>query len=123
EGLEQVFARHDRLARATRSAMQAIGLELFAKESPSNALTAVKVPEGIDGTAIPKMLREDYGITIAGGQSQFKGKIFRIAHLGYAFDWDIVTAVAATEMVLKRLGYDVELGAGVRAAQHILLEG
>ncbi len=123
EGLERVFARHDRLARATRSAMQAIGLELFAKESPSNALTAVKVPEGIDGTAIPKMLREDYGITIAGGQSQLKGKIFRIAHLGYAFDWDIVTAVAATEMVLKRLGYDVELGAGVRAAQHILLEG
>ncbi|MFQ6672611.1 MAG: pyridoxal-phosphate-dependent aminotransferase family protein, partial [Candidatus Tectimicrobiota bacterium] len=83
EGLEAVFARHDRLARATRAAMQALGLELFAKESPSNAVTAIKVPEGIDGTAIPKMLREDYGITIAGGQSQLKGKIFRIAHLGY----------------------------------------
>jgi aspartate aminotransferase-like enzyme len=123
EGLEQVFARHDRLARATRSAMQAIGLELFAKDSPSNAVTAVKVPEGIDGTAIPRMLREDYGITIAGGQSQLKGKIFRIAHLGYAFEWDVMVAVAATEMVLRRLGYDVELGAGVRAAQQTLLEG
>jgi aspartate aminotransferase-like enzyme len=122
EGLENVFARHDKLARATRSAMQAIGLELFAKESPSNALTAVKVPEGIDGAAIPKILREEYGITIAGGQSQLKGKIFRIAHLGYASEWDVVVAVAAVEMVLKRLGYDVELGAGVRAAQQILLE-
>ncbi|MCH7646018.1 MAG: alanine--glyoxylate aminotransferase family protein [Nitrospinae bacterium] len=123
EGLEQVFARHDRLARATRSAMQAIGLELFAKDSPSNAVTAVKVPEGIDGTAIPRMLRDDYGITIAGGQSQLKGKIFRIAHLGYAFEWDVMVAVAATEMVLRRLGYDVELGTGVRAAQQTLLEG
>ena len=123
EGLEQVFARHDRLARATRSAMQAIGLELFAKDSPSNAVTAVKVPEGIDGTAIPRMLREDYGITIAGGQSQLKGKIFRIAHLGYTFEWDVMVAVAATEMVLRRLGYDVELGTGVRAAQQTLLEG
>ncbi len=123
EGLEQVFSRHDLLARATRSAMQAIGLELFAKDSPSNAVTAVKVPEGIDGTAIPRMLREDYGITIAGGQSQLKGKIFRIAHLGYAFEWDVMVAVAATEMVLRRLGYDVELGAGVRAAQQTLLEG
>ena len=123
EGLEQVFARHDLLARATRSAMQAIGLELFAKDSPSNAVTAVKVPEGIDGTAIPRMLREDYGITIAGGQSQVKGKIFRIAHLGYIFEWDVMVAVAATEMVLRRLGYDVELGAGVRAAQQTLLEG
>ncbi len=123
EGLEQVFARHDLLARATRSAMQAIGLELFAKNSPSNAVTAVKVPEGIDGTAIPRMLREDYGITIAGGQSQLKGKIFRIAPLGYTFEWDGMVAVSATEMVLRRLGYDVELGAGVRSAQQTLLEG
>lgn len=122
EGLENVFARHEKLARATRAAMQAIGLELFAKESPTNALTAVKVPDGIDGAAIPKILREEYGVTIAGGQSQLKGKIFRIAHLGFAYEWDVVVAVAAVEMVLKRLGYDVELGAGVRAAQQILLE-
>lgn len=122
EGLEGVFARHDRLARATRAAMQGIGLELFAKVSPSNALTAVKVPEGIDGAKIPKILREEYGITIAGGQSQLKGKIFRIAHLGYAYDWDVVVAVSAVEKVLKRLGYDVDLGAGVRAAQQVMLE-
>ena len=122
EKLEGVFARHDRLARATRAAMQGIGLELFAKVSPSNALTAVKVPEGIDGGKIPKILREEYGITIAGGQSQLKGKIFRIAHLGYAYDWDVVVAVSAVEKVLKRLGYDVDLGAGVRAAQQVMLE-
>lgn len=123
EGLENVFARHDRLARATRAAMQAIGLELFAKESPSNALTAVKVPEGIDGAAIPRILREEYGITIAGGQSQLKGKIFRIAHMGFAVDWDVIVAVAGVERVLHRLGYEVDFGAGVGAAQQILLEG
>jgi aspartate aminotransferase-like enzyme len=102
--------------------MQAIGLELFAKESPTNALTAVKVPEGIDGAAIPKIMREEYGITIAGGQSQLKGKIFRIAHLGYAYEWDVVVAISAVEKVLKRLGYDVDLGAGVRAAQQVMSE-
>ncbi|MFQ6672208.1 MAG: alanine--glyoxylate aminotransferase family protein, partial [Candidatus Tectimicrobiota bacterium] len=66
---------------------------------------------------------EDYGITIAGGQSQLKGKIFRIAHLGYVSEWDVVVAMSATEMVLQQLGYDVELGAGVRAAQQTILEG
>lgn len=116
EGLEKVLAHHARLARITRTAMEALGLELYAKDSPSDALTAVKVPPGIDGAAIPKMMREQYGITIAGGQDRAKGKIFRIAHLGYVDIFDIISGIAALEMVLKKLGYQFTFGKGVGAA-------
>lgn len=122
EGLENVFKRHDRLARATRAAAAAIGLSLFPKESPSNALTAIEAPAGVDGQAIYKDLRVKYGITGAGGQDKLKGKIFRIAHLGYADTFDVITAVAGLEMVLKGLGHPVTLGKGVAAAQEILMK-
>ncbi|HUU49383.1 MAG TPA: alanine--glyoxylate aminotransferase family protein [Nitrospinota bacterium] len=121
EGLKKVFERHERLARATRAAMEAIGLELFAKDNPSNSVTAVKVPDGIDGSSITKILSKDYGITIVGGQSQAKGKIFRISHMGYVDAFDILTVISAVEMVLKRLGYDVSLGKGVGAAQKFFI--
>jgi aspartate aminotransferase-like enzyme len=121
EGLEGIFARHHRLARATRAAMTADGLELFAKDSPSDALTAVKSPAGVDGEAVYKALRDRYGITTAGGQDHLKGKIFRISHMGYADTFDVVTAVAAVEMVLKGMGHPVTLGKGVGVAQDILL--
>jgi len=122
EGLETMFARHDRLARATRAAAAALGLKLFPKESPSNALTAIEAPAGVDGQAIYKDLRVKYGITGAGGQDKLKGKIFRIAHLGYADTFDVITAVAGIEMVLKGLGHPVKLGTGVGAAQEILMK-
>jgi len=122
EGLENVFRRHEKLANATRKAMQAIGLELFSKESPSNSVTAVCAPAGIDGQAIYKNLREKYGITTAGGQDHVKGKIFRIAHLGYADAFDVITAVAGVEMVLKGMGHPVKLGAGVAAAEELLMK-
>jgi aspartate aminotransferase-like enzyme len=122
EGLENVFKRHDRLARATRAAAAALGLKLFPKESPSNALTAIEAPAGVDGQAIYKDLRVKYGITGAGGQDKLKGKIFRIAHLGYADTFDVITAVAGIEMVLKGLGHPVKLGTGVGAAQEILMK-
>jgi aspartate aminotransferase-like enzyme len=122
EGLENAFARHARLARATRAAAAALGLKLFPRESPSNALTAIEAPAGVDGQAIYKNLREQYGITGAGGQDKLKGKIFRIAHLGYADTFDVITAVAGIEMVLKGLGHPVKLGTGVGAAQEILLK-
>ncbi len=122
EGLQRIFARHALMAEATRSAMKTLGLELFAKDSPSNACTAVTVPEGIDGQALVKKLREVYGITIAGGQSELKGKIFRIAHLGYVDTFDVITAVAAVEMVLKSMGYPLELGKGVSIAQRMLMK-
>jgi aspartate aminotransferase-like enzyme len=122
EGLADVFARHERLARATRAAAGALGLKLFPKESPSNALTAIEAPAGVDGQVIYKNLREKYGITGAGGQDKLKGKIFRIAHLGYADTFDVITAVAGIEMVLKGLGHPVKLGTGVGAAQEILMK-
>jgi aspartate aminotransferase-like enzyme len=122
EGLEKIFARHDRLARATRAAAGALGLKLFPKESPSNALTAIEAPAGVDGQAIYKDLRVKYGITGAGGQDKLKGKIFRIAHLGYADTFDVITAVAGIEMVLKGLGHPVKFGTGVAAAQEILMK-
>lgn len=120
EGLDNIFARHDALARATRAGVVAMGLELFAPSSPSNSLTAVKAPPGIDGGKVVKTLREKYGITIAGGQSQAKGKIFRIAHLGYFDRFDIIIALSALEMTLNELGFKVERGRGVKAAEEIL---
>jgi aspartate aminotransferase-like enzyme len=122
EGLDGIFNRHKRLAQATREAMKAIGLSLFPKESPSDALTAVSAPEGYDGQTVYKNLRDQYGITAAGGQDHLKGKIFRLSHMGYADTFDVITAVAAVEMVLKGMGYPVKLGTGVGIAQEILMK-
>ncbi len=118
EGLPNVFARHDRLARATRAGVQALGLELFA-EHPGCACTAVNAPAGIESGAVVKGYRKR-GITIAGGQGSMKGKIFRIAHMGYADNSDVLVALGTLELVLTDLGYPVKLGEGVRAAQEIL---
>jgi aspartate aminotransferase-like enzyme len=120
EGLEHVFKRHDKLARAMREAAKALGLELLAPESPSNALTAIKAPEGVDGKKLKKNFEDMYGLIIAGGQSQLKGKIIRIAHIGYFQPLDIIQAVSALELILKDMGYPVELGAGVKVAEEIL---
>jgi serine---pyruvate transaminase len=123
EGLDNVFARHALLGRATREAVKALDLEIFGPEDENaNVVTAIKVPEGVDGGKIPKIMRDRYRITIAGGQSQLKGKIVRIAHCGYFGAFDILTAIGALEMVLSELGHDVELGAGVAAAQRVFLE-
>jgi len=120
DGLEKVFKRHARLADATRSAAKALGLELYAPDSPSNAVTAIKAPAGIDAQKIVKILRDKHNITIAGGQSEAKGKIFRIAHMGYLDAYDIIMVISALEMTLKELGVSVEMGKGVKAAAEIL---
>ncbi|HWR88804.1 MAG TPA: alanine--glyoxylate aminotransferase family protein [Dissulfurispiraceae bacterium] len=122
EGLENVFKRHALLASATREAVKAIGLNLYAKERPSNSVTAIEAPAGVDGQEIYKTLRERYGVTGAGGQDKAKGKIFRLAHLGYSGPFDVITGIAALEMVLKSLGYPVKLGTGVGAAQELLMK-
>ncbi len=122
EGLDNVFTRHTRLADATRAGVRALGLSLYPKESPSNSVTAIEAPAGIDGQLIYKTLREKYGITGAGGQDKAKGKIFRLAHLGYADTFDVITGIAALEMVLKGLGHPVTLGKGVGAAQELLMQ-
>ena len=119
EGLPAAFARHDRLARATRAGVRALGLELFA-ERPTPALTAVTVPQGIEASAIVKTLRMAHGITISGGQTKVKGKIFRLAHLGYADESDVIVCLSALERTLNDLGYPIKLGDGVRAVQEVL---
>jgi aspartate aminotransferase-like enzyme len=122
EGLEAVFRRHEKLAEATRAAVMAMGLELYAPESPSNALTAVKVPEGIPGGKLKNLFFEKFGITVAGGQDQAKGKIIRIAHLGYYERLDMVMVISALEMLLKEMGHVLELGKGVKAAEEVLMK-
>jgi aspartate aminotransferase-like enzyme len=122
EGLENAFERHRRLAAATRAAIKTLGLELFTRESPSNSVTAILAPDGIDGQEIYKNLRVKYGITAAGGQGRAKGKIFRIAHLGYADTFDIITAIAGVEMTLKSMGHPLTLGSGVAVAEEQLMK-
>ena len=119
EGLENVFKRHDMLARATRAGVQAMGLEVFSK-SPSSAVTAVCVPAAItEGKKIPKYMRDELGVTITGGQDELEGKIFRLAHFGYIDRFDITTALAALELTLNHLGFPVAHGIGVAAALKI----
>lgn len=122
EGLENIFSRHKRLADATRSAAKALGLELFAPTAASDVVTAVKVPVGIDGEKLVKAMRDTYGVTIAGGQSEMKGKIFRFAHMGYMNEFDIITGISCLEKVLAQMGYKFTLGSGVKAAEEVFLK-
>ena len=122
EGLQNIFARHSLLANATREGIKGFGLELFPKSSHSDAVTAVKAPEGFDGQQIYKKLRERYGITAAGGQDHLKGKIFRISHMGYCDKFDVIIAIAGVEMVLKEMGYSGELGSGLKRAEEIFIK-
>ncbi len=123
EGLDNVYARHKLLRDATRAGIRALGLKLMVDDScASPVVTSVWAPEGIEADAIRKVLRKEFGIMFAGGQAKLKNRIFRIAHMGYAGKMDIIIAISGLEMALARVGYPVELGAGVRAAQQVLLE-
>jgi aspartate aminotransferase-like enzyme len=122
-GLPAIFAHYDRLAGATRAGVTALGLELFAKGSPSPAVTAVHVPATIpEGKKIISHMRDRYAITIAGGQDAWKGKMFRIAHLGFYDELDMLTILGATELTLRALGHNCEMGKGVGAASNFFLE-
>jgi aspartate aminotransferase-like enzyme len=116
EGRENVFLRHQRNADATRAAVAALGLPLFA-EVPSNAVTAIAVPAGIDGGAVVKTMERRYGVKIAGGQDALKGKIFRLGHIGHYDTGDILRLTGAFESALSDHGHRVEPGTAVRAAQ------
>jgi aspartate aminotransferase-like enzyme len=108
------------MAEACRQAMKALGLKLFAPDSPSEACTAAWTPAGVDGAEVVKRIRDVYGYAIAGGQDKVKGKIIRIAHMGYITRYDLVACIAALEQTLLDLGYKFELGAGARAAIKVL---
>ena len=122
EGLANVFKRHDRLARATRAGVEALGLELFAKATPSPAVTAVAAPKGLDSEKVVAAYSQSQNITIAGGQGEMKGKLFRLGHMGYAAEFDVINALAALEQVLADIGHPVDFGSSVRAAQKIFAE-
>lgn len=115
EGIENVWTRHERLARSVRAGVLALGLKILGK-CPSNALTAVFIPESIDARKFARILKSTYGITVAGGQGHLKEKIFRISHLGYYDELDMTTVISALELTLRECGHKFEPGAGVRAA-------
>ncbi len=119
EGRENVFARHERNAEATRAAVRSLGLPLFA-EVPTNAVTAIAVPAGVDGGAVVKTMEHRYGVKIAGGQGSLKGKIFRLGHIGHYDAGDILRLVGAFESALSDHGHRVEPGTAVRTAQESL---
>jgi aspartate aminotransferase-like enzyme len=121
DGLPAIFARHKKMADAARAAVKALGLELFAPEAGSDVVTAVKVPAGIDGEKLVKTMRDTYGITIAGGQAELKGKVFRIAHMGFIEEFDIISGLSCLEKVLAQMGYKFAMGAGVKAAEEVFL--
>ena len=117
EGLEAAFERHVRLGRAARAGVKALGLELFSPDEDRSAVvTAVRVPNGIDATDVVRGVRDRFGMTIANGQGELKGKIFRLGHIGWFDVFDITTQIAAVELVLADLGADVERGVAVTAA-------
>jgi len=118
EGIEQVWARHQKLADAIREGCKALGLKLLSS-SPSNALTAVYVPEGVEFKKFNSVIKQKYGITVAGGQGHLKGKIFRISHLGYYDELDMMTMMAALERTLVEVGANINVGAGLTAAQNV----
>jgi aspartate aminotransferase-like enzyme len=122
EGFDRVYARHARMSRATRAAATALGLKLLAPDSPSPAATGVYLPDGIDADRVLDYLRDHMNITLAEGQDQLKGKVIRIAHVGYMGAFDVITAVAALEMVLRKFGVELPFGKGVAAAQEVLME-
>ena len=122
EGLANVFKRHELLARATRAGVEALGLGLFCKATPSPAVTAVVAPPGVNTEQIVKVFSQRHNITIAGGQGEMKGGVFRLGHMGYAAEFDVIVALSALEQVLADLGQPVDFGAGVRGAQKVFAE-
>jgi aspartate aminotransferase-like enzyme len=117
EGLDAAFERHVRLGRAARAGAKAMGLELFSPDEDRSAVvTAVRAPEGIDAGDVVKALRDRFGMTLAGGQGELRGKIVRLGHIGWFDVFDIATMLAAIELVLAELGADIERGVAVTAA-------
>ena len=116
EGIENLWARHARIAAACRAGVTGMGLEVFA-ERPNNALTVITVPAGVDGSGVLKKLEKGYGFKLADGQDTLKGKIWRLSHMGYTDAFEVLGAVSALELVLGESGFKLDPGAGVAAFQ------
>lgn len=120
EGLENMHKRHALFSRATRNAFEAMGMELFTKDEPSAALSVAIAPPEIGAGPLIKNLKDDFGITVAGGQDKAKGKIFRVSHIGYIDRSDTIAVVSAVEQTLKKIGHKFDFGAGTKKAGEIL---
>lgn len=121
EGIENIWRAQALNGAAARAGFEAMGLELFPAQ-PATGLTVAKVPAGVDGQALLNKLEKQYGLKLAGGQDELKGKIVRLAHMGYIDQFDVLAALAGVELVLKELGFPVEPGKGVAAAQRVWAE-
>lgn len=123
EGLPQVFARHELMKNMTRAAMRALGLPLMTEDAyASPTVTSVDPGDLFDAEELRKILRTKYNVIIAGGQQHLKGRIFRIGHMGYCDPQDVLTVISLIEISLQQIGYEITLGAGVRAAQEVLIQ-
>lgn len=122
EGIENVWKRHARLGAAARAGIQAMGLELFA-ERPTDGLTVAKMPANLDSSPLISKLEKRYGLRVANGQDTLKGKIIRIAHMGYTDQFDVLAALSGLELVLLEAGFPVKPGSGVAAAQQVFADG
>ena len=121
EGLPDIHERHRLFAEATRAAVSALGLRFFARDrSRAYVATSVWSPEGMNSGDLVRLMRNEHGVFIAGGQGKMKGKIFRLGHVGFFDRFDIIIQISSLEMALARLGYPVEIGAGVSAALTVL---
>jgi aspartate aminotransferase-like enzyme len=120
-GRENLIANAALLAEATREAATALGLTHFAVSSPANAVTAINAPAGIESTKVVKEMRARFGAILTDGQGTMKGRMFRVAHLGYYDFLDLLAVLGGLEITLQKIGHKVELGSGVRAAQNVYL--
>jgi serine---pyruvate transaminase len=124
QGLDAAFERHVRLGRACRAGIKAMGLELFSPDEDRSAVvTAARMPEGFESSQLTLALREQHGVTIAGGQGELKNAIFRIGHIGWYDEFDIATALNAVELVLGELGAPIERGVASSRALEVYAEG
>lgn len=121
EGIENLWARQRLHARAARAGVEALGMRVFPRQ-PVDGLTVAEVPPGIDGNLLLTKLEKQYGLKLAGGQEQLKGRIIRLAHMGYIDRFDVLTGLAGLELVLKEMGHPVKPGAGLAAAQAVFME-
>jgi len=120
-GLERLFAHYALISRACREGVSALGLEIFPRV-PCEALTVARLPEGVDGGALTKLLRQRYGVVLAGGQGKLKGRVVRITHMGHQSPLEVVLALSALEVGLSELGFPVKMGAGTARALEIIRE-
>ena len=122
EGLENVYARHTLMKNMTRAAIKALNIPLLTEDNVASAtVTAVK-PDNFDPEALRKSVKTNFNLSLAGGQAHLKGKIFRIGHMGYCTPGDVLQYLGIIELGLRDIGVDIELGAGVKAAQEVYLK-